>query len=76
MDQGPKHPKTVQLLVTLKEWCDQQYGRRSEVARFLGVSPSLVTDWLMLRRTPSLDQGYFISDFLRKQARHKPTVPS
>jgi hypothetical protein len=69
MDRQPKHPQTVQLLESLKEWCDQKYGRRSEVARLLNVSPSLVTDWLMMRRTPSLDHGNILKEFLKKERR-------
>jgi len=66
------HPETRKLIAELKEWCDQEYGRRSETARQLGVTPSLFTEWLNGRRTPDMDQGFMIQDFLKKQHRKKP----
>jgi hypothetical protein len=67
------HPKTEKLLSDLRQWCDTEpkFGRRSEAARQLGTTPSLLTDWLMGRRVPSLDQGFMIQDFLQKQKRRK-----
>jgi hypothetical protein len=74
------HPKTKKLISELKDWCDQEYGRRSEVARAIGVVPSLFTEWLAARRTPDMDQGFLIEDFLRKHRRtkrkRKPSSPT
>jgi hypothetical protein len=64
-----RHPKTKKLLSELKNWCDKEFGRRSEVARLLDVSPSLVTEWFAGTRLPNLDQGFMIQDFLREQRR-------
>jgi DNA-binding transcriptional regulator YdaS (Cro superfamily) len=57
--------------MALKTWCDEPggYGRRSEVARLLGVSPSLVTDWFSEYRSPSADHAFAIQDFLKQQRR-------
>ncbi len=71
-----KHPRTRKLISELRDWCGEpgeHYGRRSETARSLGVSASLFTDWLAIppRRTPDLDQGFAIEDFLKKQRRKK-----
>jgi hypothetical protein len=65
------HPKTKELLSELKDWCDQEFGRRSEVARLLDVSPSLITEWFASYRTPNLDQGFKIQELLKKQRRRK-----
>ena len=65
------HPKTKELISELKKWCDEQYGRRSEMAKALDVNPSLVSDWLDEFRVPSLDQGFMIQDFLKKHRRRK-----
>jgi hypothetical protein len=69
-DQPPMHPRTLQLLDDLHAWCDEQYGRRSEVARFLGISPGRLGDWLTFRRTPTADHAFIIQDFLKKHRRH------
>ena len=72
------HPKTKELIAELTKWCEAEYGRKSEVAKALGVSPSLVGDWLGEYRVPSLDQGFMIQDFLRQQnrsgAKRKPAT--
>jgi hypothetical protein len=71
------HPKTKKLLSELKDWCDQGFGRRSEVARLLGVPRSLITEWFANTRIPNLDQGFVIQDFLRQSrsgAKHKPAT--
>lgn len=65
------HAETQKLIAELKAWCDQEYGRRSATARDLGVKPSLFTEWLNGRRTPDMDQGFMIQDFLKKQRRSK-----
>jgi hypothetical protein len=70
------HPKTEKLISELKTWCDEEYGRRSEIARLLNASPSVVSDWFAGRRTPSLDQGFMIKEFLRKQRHFKRATKS
>jgi predicted transcriptional regulator len=70
----PRHPKTVELIEALKVWCSEGHGRQSELARYLEVSPSLVNDWIAGRRTPSLDQGFHIQDFLKKQRRSRKAL--
>jgi DNA-binding transcriptional regulator YdaS (Cro superfamily) len=61
------HRRTEQLIAKLKAWCDVKYGRRSAIARELGVSPALVTDWLKGRRMPSYDQGVRIEEIIRRK---------
>jgi len=63
------------LIAQLKAWCDEKYGRRAEVARMIGVSRQLVSDWFAGRTTPTLDAGLKLQAFLKKQRRGKPRGP-
>jgi len=55
----------AQLLDSLKTWCDDEYGRRSEIARALNVPPSAVTQWLNGRQKPTGAQALEIIEFLK-----------
>jgi predicted transcriptional regulator len=57
------------LIAELKAWCEAERGRRSRVAEHLGVSRFAISNWLSGRRTPSLDEGFRIQEFLKKQKR-------
>jgi hypothetical protein len=63
--------ESEKLLAELKSWADEKYGRRSELARILGVSPQLVTEWFGGRATPIWDDGLKIQAFLKKQRRKR-----
>jgi len=63
-------PKESEKLISdLRVWADAKYGRRAELARMLGVSRQLVSDWLAGRTTPTLDSGLKLQAFLKKQSR-------
>jgi hypothetical protein len=64
--------ESTALIAELKAWADEKYGRRSELARMLGLSPQLVSDWFAGRKTPTLDVGLQLQTFLKKQ-RRRPT---
>jgi hypothetical protein len=71
---APMPPKTQKLLDDLKEWCDQSYGRRSEVAKVVGLGPQAITDWFGGRRQPTAEQILVVQEFLAKQkSRRKST---
>ena len=55
------------LLKRLKAWADKKSGRRSEIARTIGVSRQTVTNWLAGRRNPTLEDGLKIQVFLSKR---------
>ncbi len=57
----------------LRVWVDAKYGGSAELARMLGVSRQLVSDWLAGRTTPTLDSGLKIQAFLKKQRRRSRT---
>ena len=67
----PEEKESERLLAELKAWCDQKHGRRMELARLLGVSPQLVSDWMARRRTPTLDDGLKLMAFLKQQRRRQ-----
>ena len=64
--------ESEKLLTELKTWANAEYGRRAELARMLGVSRQLVSEWFAGRATPTWDNGMRIEDFLKKQRRSKP----
>ena len=63
--------ESVRLITELKDWADEKFGRRSELARMLGLSPQLVSDWFAGRKTQTLDVGLQLKAFLKKQRRGK-----
>jgi DNA-binding transcriptional regulator YdaS (Cro superfamily) len=63
--------RTEALLAELKNWCDAKYGRQSEPARILGTYPQTVNDWFTGRKTPTLEQGLAIQEFLEQQKKSK-----
>jgi predicted transcriptional regulator len=69
-----EHPRVQELLDGLRKWVDEhpEYGSKSELARLLGVRPSVITDWLQYKRRPSADHAFTILDFLEAEKR-KPT---
>lgn len=68
-------PEVTRLLDDLKAWCDQEYGRQSEIARFLGVDRKRINDWLARRTEPSLGMGLRILRFLQTQQAQNPETP-
>jgi hypothetical protein len=69
MVEAPKNPRIRILLNELQQWCDQEWGRRTEVAGFLDVFPQTVSDWFAERKYPTGEQALAIQEFLRKQRR-------
>jgi DNA-binding transcriptional regulator YiaG len=66
--------RTEKLLAEIKEWCDAEYGRRSELAPTIGTSPQIVTDWFAGRKTPTLEQGLAMLELLKREPRAKRAV--
>ncbi|MBV9999940.1 MAG: helix-turn-helix transcriptional regulator [Verrucomicrobia bacterium] len=68
-------PKVAKLLGEVREWCEEKYGRRIELANALGVKPSRITDWLNGRTEPSLAIGLKLIAFLKARQSQKPESP-
>ena len=66
-------PKTQKLLNNLKDWCNQSYGRRSEIAKVVGLGPQAITDWFGGRRQPTAEQILVVQEFLAKQGKRRKT---
>ena len=66
-------PEIQSTLTKLKEWCEAEYGRQAEIARVLGVSRQLVTDWFRGKAIPTWSTGLKIQAFLKTQKPGKST---
>ena len=71
VETPPKNPRVRKLLDELQQWCAQEWGRQSEVARMLGVFPQAVSDWFLGKKQPTGEQVLAIQEFLRAQRRRK-----
>jgi predicted transcriptional regulator len=60
-------PRTDELLAGVKVWCARKRGRQTELANILGVQRSAVTNWFAGRKTPTLEQGLAIQEFLESE---------
>jgi DNA-binding transcriptional regulator YdaS (Cro superfamily) len=64
-----EHPRVKQLIEDLRAWCAVSYGRHSEVARALAVSPAIVSAWIKGERQPNAHHAFAILDFLEAEKR-------
>jgi predicted transcriptional regulator len=55
----------TKLMADLRAWADQEYGRHAELARTLGVSRSVISDWLGGRSKPTLEKSLQLMEFLK-----------
>jgi hypothetical protein len=64
------------LGLELRVWCGEpsgeNYGRRAEVAKGIGVRRGLIGDWLAGRALPGWENGLKLQAFLKKQRRKNP----
>jgi hypothetical protein len=58
-------PRTWKIISRLKTYCDLEYGRRSKLARALGLQRQVLTHWFANRKQPSSEQILMIQEFLR-----------
>jgi DNA-binding transcriptional regulator YiaG len=59
-------PKTEQLLVEIKAWCEANHVKQIQLAGMLGVKRSAVTDWYARRKTPTAEQVLTMLEILKK----------
>lgn len=66
-----EHPRVQRLLDGLKDWIERnpEFGKKSELARALGVQPALIQDWIRQRSTPNAHHAFALLDFLAKEKR-------
>jgi hypothetical protein len=63
--------KTDNLIAELERWCDAEHGRRSELARILGVPPTRITQWLSRKANPGSEATIKIIEFLENPEAHR-----
>jgi transcriptional regulator with XRE-family HTH domain len=68
-------PETEALLARLRSWLSQQRGRQTQIAAYLGVSRSTVTEWLKGRSKPTWETGKKLEKFLKSQRARKAPKP-
>lgn len=75
----PKKELQKKLVEELRAWCGEpsgeNYGRRAEVAKGIGVRRGLIGDWLAGRALPGWENGLKLQAFLKKQRRKNPNWP-
>jgi transcriptional regulator with XRE-family HTH domain len=67
----PKEPEQEinALMTELKVWCKGKYGRQRYVARKLGISEQLLSNWIARRKTPGLQKYLTLQAFLKNRRR-------
>lgn len=65
--------RTQRLLDALREWCNEKYGRQTEVGKAIGVSPQTVSNWLAIPPRNQLmgEHALAIQEFLQKHRAQK-----
>jgi hypothetical protein len=66
-------PEVARLLSDLKQWCDAKHGRRTYIAKIIGVDRKRISDWFAERIQPSLASGLRIKAFLEGEKSGKGT---
>lgn len=62
-------PRYDALRVRLVEACEAKHGRKSELARYLGVRPHMVSEWLAGRKEPRAEYTLGILEWLAREER-------
>jgi len=67
------HPEVESLIADLRAWIKAEHGRSTQIATMLGVSRSLVSDWISPRRKvdPQLEEFLKLKEFLKREKRKK-----
>jgi transcriptional regulator with XRE-family HTH domain len=67
MPSDQDQPLTRELLNRLRTYVNARRGRGREIAAYLGIEPSSVSDWLNGRTVPSLENGLRIQRILARR---------
>jgi transcriptional regulator with XRE-family HTH domain len=67
-------PRTQKLLDELRAYCDKQRGRRTEIAKLIGIKRQSITDWFSGRQQPTAEQILEVQEFLAKQRKRRTRV--
>jgi hypothetical protein len=58
-------PRTWKIISQLRAYCDLEYGKRSKLAKALGLQRQVLTHWFANRKQPTSEQILMIQEFLR-----------
>jgi hypothetical protein len=62
---------TEELLLKLRAWCEKKHGRKSLVARYLGIDPQALSNLFAGRQQLTGEQALAIQAFLKKHRSKK-----
>ena len=68
-------PRTQKLINQLEAYCNSRRGRRSRVARTLGLQRQTLTHWFAHRKIPTSEQVLMIQELLLSRQAEHPAVP-
>jgi hypothetical protein len=60
-------PRTQKLINELKDWCDSEYGLRSNVAREIGIAPQALWNWFAGVQQPTAEQILHVQELLKNR---------
>jgi DNA-binding phage protein len=68
-------PRTLKLINQLEAYCNSGRGRRSRVARTLGLQRQTLTHWFSNRKNPTSEQILMIQELLLSLQTEHPALP-
>jgi transcriptional regulator with XRE-family HTH domain len=65
--------RVKQLLAEAREWCSQERGRQTRLAKILGVSPQALSAWWTgyAGKQPTAEQALALDEFFRRERRKR-----
>jgi transcriptional regulator with XRE-family HTH domain len=60
-------PEITALMRRAKAWCRAEYGRQRELCAYLGVTEATLSNWLALRKRPSLEKYLALAKFMKSR---------
>jgi transcriptional regulator with XRE-family HTH domain len=61
--------RTKELIKRIKPWCADQGIRQQDLAKMLGVSPQLITEWIKGRKEPMGEQVLHLLEILSSKTK-------
>lgn len=57
------------VMTALKKWAKGGHGRQKQLAEAIGVTEPTLSNWLALRKRPSLTKFFALRDFMKRQGK-------
>jgi transcriptional regulator with XRE-family HTH domain len=70
---GQVSERVTRLLAEARQWCEQERGRQTRLAKILGVSPQSISAWWRGYRgkQPTAEQALTLEAFLHSERKRK-----